>query len=180
MSSDLQIEANRRNAQRSTGPRTADGKARVASNALKHALTGKQVVLPNENPEDFDAFRVGMLSELNPQGGLEEALAEKIIVDLWRLRRIPVLEAATYVRGSLMNPDLAEKDPLLGATYSLGNCRETFANLWRHEAALSRSWSKTLHELQRLQAMRAGEQVPVPAAVDVDLTINGNGTVNPE
>jgi len=41
------------------------------------------------------------LNELNPQGGLEEALAEKIIVDLWRLRRIPVLEAATYVRGNL-------------------------------------------------------------------------------
>jgi hypothetical protein len=180
MSSDLQIEANRRNAQRSTGPRTGDGKARVASNALKHGLTGTQVVLPNENAEDFEAFRVGMLSELNPQGGLEEALAEKIIVDLWRLRRIPVLEAATYVRGNLLNPDLAKKDPLLGATFSLGNYGETFANLWRHETALSRSWSKTLHELQRLQAMRAGERVPVPAAVDVDVTMNRSGAVNPE
>jgi hypothetical protein len=51
MSSDRQIEANRQNAQRSTGLRNADGKARVASNALKHGLTGKQMVLSNENPE---------------------------------------------------------------------------------------------------------------------------------
>jgi hypothetical protein len=118
VSSDLQIEANRQNAQRSTGPRTADGKARTASNAIAHGLTGKQLVLPNESPQDFDAFRVGMLSELNPHGELEGALAEKIIADLWRLRRVPVLETAIYRRGDLMNPSLVEKDPLRAATCS--------------------------------------------------------------
>jgi hypothetical protein len=55
---------------------------------------------------------------------------------------------------------------------------DAFANLWRHEAALSRSWSQSLH--QRLQAKRAGERVPAPAAVDVDVNINGNEAVNPE
>ena len=57
MVSDRQMEANKQNAQRSTGPCTADGKARVALNALKHGLTGKQIVLPDEDPEDFDAFK---------------------------------------------------------------------------------------------------------------------------
>ena len=57
MSSDRQVNASKQNAQQSTGPCTADGKPRVASNALKHGLTGKQVVLPNENPEDFDPSR---------------------------------------------------------------------------------------------------------------------------
>ena len=57
---------------------------------------------------------------------------------------------------------------------------ETFANLWRHEATRLRSVLRTLHELQRLQAMRAGERVPIPVAVDVDVNINGNGVVNPE
>ena len=180
MSSDRQIKANNLNAQLSTGPRTPDGKARVASNALKHGLTGKLVVLRNENPADFDAFQVGLLSELSPSGGLEEALAEKIITDLWRLRRVPVLEAAIYRRGDPMNPSLAENDPLAAATRSLGYNSQTFANLWRHEAALSRSWSRALHELQRLQAIRAGERVPAPAAVDVDVSINANGAVNPE
>jgi hypothetical protein len=53
MSSQRQIEANRKNAQLSTRPRNADGKARVASNALKHGLTARQIVLPHESSEDF-------------------------------------------------------------------------------------------------------------------------------
>ncbi len=65
MSSDLQIEANKLNAQRSTGPRTREGKQRVASNALKHGLTGKQIVLPDENPDDFDEFRSAFWNALD-------------------------------------------------------------------------------------------------------------------
>ena len=157
---------------------TADGKARVASNALKHGLTGKQVVLPNEDPDEFDAFRVGLLNALQPHNELEASLAERIIIDEWRLRRVPVLEAALHKRGHQMGvteAGLEEADPSVIATWSLGMYADTFANLWRHETALSRSWSRALHELQRLQAMRAGERVPAPAAVDVDVSINGNG-----
>ena len=64
MSSDQQIAARQTNAQKSTGPRTADGRARVASNALKHGFTGKQVVLPGEDPAEFDVFRLGLIAEL--------------------------------------------------------------------------------------------------------------------
>jgi hypothetical protein len=91
-----QNKADRRNAQLSTGPRTPGGKARVALNALKHGLTGQQVVMPNENPEDFDTFRTGLLSALDPHGELEETLAERIVIDRWRLRRVPLLESALY------------------------------------------------------------------------------------
>jgi hypothetical protein len=71
------------------------------------------MVLSNENPEDFDAFKVGLANELNPQGELEEALAEKIVADLWRLRRVPVLESALYKRGEMgaMEAGLGEADP---------------------------------------------------------------------
>jgi hypothetical protein len=99
MSSERQVEANRQNAQRSTGPCTVEGKRRVASNAVKHGLTGKQVVLPNEDPEEFDAFRDGLLSALDPYGELEETLAEQIMSDAWRLRRVPLLESALFRRG---------------------------------------------------------------------------------
>jgi hypothetical protein len=111
--------------------------------------------LPNENPEDFDAFRAGLLNELNPHGGLEEALAEKIIADLWRLSRVPVVEAALYRTSYESRPSLDEDDAPSVTTWSLGMYAETFANLWRHETALSRSWSRALHELQHLQAIRA-------------------------
>ena len=227
MSNDRQIEANRQNAQRSTGPRTADGKARVASNALKHGLTGKQIVLPGEDPAEFDSFRSDLIADLAPQGALEEILAEKIVADVWRLRRVPQLEAAFYWREdrrakleaawneksscetdsmkevmtpptfpSKVLPDRREAHqaavakwqelraepipPLVPLTSILETVLTTLSSLERYETTLFRSLTKALHELQRLQAVRAGERVPAPAAVDVDVSINGNGLVNPE
>jgi hypothetical protein len=96
MSSERQIEANRLNAQRSTGPQTEEGKAKVASNALKHGLTGKRVALPGEDPNAYDAFLAHMIGALAPEGALEEVLAEKIVADAWRLKRIPEFEAALH------------------------------------------------------------------------------------
>ena len=98
MSSDRQNQSNRNNAQQSTGPRTSAGKAKV-SNALKHGLTSQKIVLPTEKLADFDSFRRGLLAALAPQGDLESALAEKIEIDMWRVRRVPVLEATLYRRG---------------------------------------------------------------------------------
>jgi hypothetical protein len=56
----------------------------------------------------------------------------------------------------------------------------TLSNLERYETTLFRSLTKALHELQRLQAMRAGERVSAPVALDVDVTIDGNRAANPE
>jgi hypothetical protein len=223
----LADEANRQNAQHSTGPRTADGRARVASNALKHGLTGRQVVLPNEDPEEFDTFRAGLLNALQPHDELEGSFAERIVIDEWRLRRIPVLEAALYRRDRQASiianqerevrqyeytemsriieagfdktkvedgdrqahakalaklTELRSKlhDPLVEMTMVFEKYSETLANLSRHEAGLSRSLLKNLHELQRLQAIRAGERVAAPAVMDVDVNIGQDGTANPE
>ena len=229
MASERQNEANRRNAQLSTGPCTADGRARVASNALKHGLTAKQVVLPGEDPAEFDEFRSDLIAGLAPQGALEEIFAEKIVADAWRFRRALQLVAALYQREerqralsaaaaqvsscetsfiqemmesaysgykSEVRPDRREAHqaavaklqelqaepvaPLVSLTSLLERLHTTLSNLERYENTLFRSLTRTLHELQRLQAKRAGERVPAPAAVDVDVSINGNGAVNPE
>ncbi len=103
MSTQRQMEANKLNAQRSTGPRTANGKRRVASNALRHGLTGKQIVLPNEDPHEFDAFRDSLWSNCNPQGAVGEVLVGKIVADAWRPKRVPMLEAAVYARDRLLD-----------------------------------------------------------------------------
>jgi len=137
-------------------------------------LTAKKLILPNENPRDFDAFRVGLLNELRPKGALEGVLAERIVIDSWRLRRVPVLEATLYKSSN------SEGNPSLIPVWSLENSAETFASLWRHEAALHRSFSRSLCDLQRLQAIRAGEQVEPPAVVDIDLNINQDGAPNPD
>jgi hypothetical protein len=92
-----QLEANRRNAQRSTGPRTPAGKARVKFNALKHGLLAKSVILPirsrSEKRSRFDALLAQLIEELKPVGILEDMLVEKIAVSYWRLRRALRAEA---------------------------------------------------------------------------------------
>jgi hypothetical protein len=227
MASERQVEANRQNAQRSTGPHSAAGKARVALNALKHGLTGKQVVLPSEDPKDFDAFRDGMLNALEPHDEFEGTLAERIVIDTWRLRRAALLESGLYRRGlqeliianqeqlvhgyeytelsrmadiefnkpKVENSDrrahadaltklteLRSKldDSSVKMTMVFERYSETFANLSRYEAGLNRSFSRNLHELQRLQAMKAGERVAAPAVVDVDVNVRQEGAANLE
>ncbi len=88
-------EINRANAQNSTGPRTPEGKAASRANSLTHGLTSRKLVLlPSENPAEFEQFRTAMFRNLAPAGPEETALAETIVAQHWRLQRVPVLEAA--------------------------------------------------------------------------------------
>jgi hypothetical protein len=99
MASDRQIEANRRNSQLSTGPRTAEGKASSSRNASRHGLTAQTAFLPGEDEEEFASWRQELIAALDPSGALEFELAERIVSVLWRLRRVPQFEAAllTYL-----------------------------------------------------------------------------------
>jgi hypothetical protein len=87
MSTEAQINANRENAKKSTGPRTARGKEVVSQNALKHGLCAKKNVIRTESQEEFDLFRDVMLDDLAPIGGMELMLAQRIVALSWRLRR---------------------------------------------------------------------------------------------
>src|SRR3954447_20182557 len=66
MSSEKQIEANRRNALKSTRPKSEKGKERASMNALRHGLTAEQAVLPHEDPRNYDQIRAGMLDAHTP------------------------------------------------------------------------------------------------------------------
>ncbi len=87
MATEAQIEANRANAQKSTGPRTPEGKAAVARNAVKHGLRARAAVLHGEDWEEYACFREEMLEELVPDGVQEMELATRIVDLTWRLRR---------------------------------------------------------------------------------------------
>lgn len=94
MTSTRRILANRQNALRSTGPKTTKGKAAAALNALKHGLTGKQViVLPDEKPEEFDALLHEIADAYEPATRIEFHLVEALATSIWRLRRLHRLEA---------------------------------------------------------------------------------------
>jgi hypothetical protein len=96
MTSAAQVLANRSNARKSTGPRTPEGKAAAARNAVKHGLLAEQVVIKGEDPEEFDLYRAGMLAELAPVGAVEALLAERAVSLSWRLRRAERLQSAVF------------------------------------------------------------------------------------
>ncbi len=87
--------ANRRNATLSTGPRTLAGKARSSRNAQRHGILAAAVVLPHaERAEDWQAHHGAVLADLAPVGAIEEALADRVAVLLWRLGRVTRYETA--------------------------------------------------------------------------------------
>lgn len=103
MATQRQIEANRENARKSTGPRTEAGKAASSANALRHGLTAELLVLLTD--EDGDAFkrlREGVIADLAPAGALQEVLAERAAVLLWRLDRVARMEAELFFHGEIV------------------------------------------------------------------------------
>jgi hypothetical protein len=87
MASAKQIEANRRNARNSTGPKTAAGKDRTRLNALKHGITARTVVLPGEDAEVLQARVDAWKDDVQPRGALEDYLVERAAHVAWQLDR---------------------------------------------------------------------------------------------
>jgi len=94
MTSRKQLESNRRNALKSTGPRSSEGKAVSSRNALRHGLTAAQIVIAGEDPEEYRQLLDSMKARFAPSDPFESVLVDQLAQQLWRLRRIPLLEAA--------------------------------------------------------------------------------------
>jgi hypothetical protein len=97
--SEAKLAANRANAELSTGPRSAEGKQRSSLNAMKHGLTGRTVVLPKENKEEYLAFAKRIVDSLDPETPVEEELAQCIADQYWRLRRVKAIEDGLVEQG---------------------------------------------------------------------------------
>jgi hypothetical protein len=89
-----QVAANQKNALRSTGPRTAEGKAISSRNALQHGLTAQSMMLAGEDPLEFEALRQNLIREEQPNGEIQLFLVDSIAMLIWRLRRVPAFEVA--------------------------------------------------------------------------------------
>ena len=94
MTSVTQINANRANAQKSTGPTSEEGKARASRNAFRHGLRSQQMFVGGEDPKEFKALCEDISASLRPVGVIEHALAHRVAVTLWRQRRLLAAEAA--------------------------------------------------------------------------------------
>jgi hypothetical protein len=96
MTSERRIAANQRNARRSTGPNTPEGKAVVRLNALQHGLLAREVVLPGEDADAFEDLWNRVRADLAPMGPIEELLVDRIVNALWRLQRLARAETALF------------------------------------------------------------------------------------
>ena len=135
--STAQILANRQNAERSTGPVTPEGRARVSQNATKLGLFSVANFVRREEQETFNEFESGYLSELSPDTLLEETLVREIIHAAWRLRRCADLE--------ITPPQDLDDEALDRLQISIDRAR----------SAAQRTFHRSLKELRRLQAERA-------------------------
>src|SRR5215212_3338909 len=177
MATHKQVQANRENAQESTGPRTEQGKEASRLNAVRHGASANAPVVPNlEREEDWDAHRRGLLESLRPVGQLEEMLADRFIQLSWRIQRI-----ARYERDEIAKFYADDAPRFWRNMEEMGvaggrqlPALDHLGPLTRYEAHLHRSLLQTLHELQRAQASRVDGDAAVPLAVDVVVT-NGLG-----
>jgi hypothetical protein len=96
MTSDKKADANRRNALKSTGPKTPEGKAAVRLNAVKHGLLSREIVLPGEDETALKGLGERLQDEWQPVGEMEGMLVEQIIAAVWRLRRLRRVEAGIF------------------------------------------------------------------------------------
>lgn len=155
------------------GPKTEEGKKVSKFNALKHGLLSQEVVIDGENPEILIDFGTAIKEQLEPKGPLEEMLVDRIISGFWRLRR------AIYVEKGAMEwyqndhemfnafPESEEQSERKSIRDILSN--KSIDNILRYETTIERSVFRALHELERLQAKRNGENLPLPAILDVNI-----------
>ena len=158
MTSERKKAANRANARRSTGPKTPEGKAAVRLNNLRHGLYSRESLIRGESEADLVAFGKRLRATLAPASELELLLADRIVSTAWRLRRLITVEGGLF-----------DKEEVLANTFG-GYSGDRMLRLSRYEVTLDRTLFKCLHELQRLQASRRGEPVPLPEAMDVTVT----------
>lgn len=166
---------NRANAQRSTGPRTAAGKASSSRNATKHGLLSSVALLEGEDANALAELREGLLADLGPAGMLEELFAERVVTCAWRLRRAHQVEVSVFAcerdnrpRGEMatrLHKELEQPDEYpLGVAYihAEGRAGGTFGKLARYEAGLERALYRALEELRTLQEARKSTQTHGP------------------
>ena len=96
MTSFKQFEANRRNALKSTGPTSSEGKQRSRCNAVRHGLTAETVIGALEDAEDYVAFEAAIIADYEAQSAVERDLVLRLASLLWRLRRATTMETGLF------------------------------------------------------------------------------------
>jgi hypothetical protein len=173
MATEKQIAANRLNGLKG-GVHTPEGKNVSRLNAISHGIFTQESILPGEDSAKLAKLRDKFMLELKPVGELETLMVERIISSSWRLKRVLYTEKKA-VLPPLKIHDSAENF-LRGIDYRYDN----WQNYSKYENALETQIYKALHELERLQGARLGENLPPPCALDINVTGDLKNSQSPD
>jgi hypothetical protein len=149
---------NRANSQYSTGPRTEAGKQRSSQNALRHGLTACTAVLPTEDPATYEQHCRQFENEYQPATQTETQLVQELADTSWRLKRIPILEAALFAQDCSPAREQGDAPSPQFEVPSPQSLVPQLAALGLHGARLSRQFQKTLDQLRDIQFERRQHQ----------------------
>jgi hypothetical protein len=171
MASEKQLAANQANAKLSTGPKTDEGKSKTRLNAWKHGLTAEAITIAAEDPAEFEALRTQLWEEFQPAPGIECVLLDRLATRAWRLRRIPVFEAALLTIGREevaegrreygWHSDLVQHEERWSVDTGLALMRgkdNRLLLLSRYEATQMNAFQRDLQQLLFLQDRRRAER----------------------
>ena len=160
MTSFRQIEANRRNARKSTGPITVEGKQRSRCNAVRHGLTAETVIGALEDAEAYQAFEAIIIADYDAQSAVERELVLRLASLLWRLRRAVTMETGLF---EIQADHLSE---FRQARHALLTSQEAFHAMFGGADSISYDRYSASHSITNaIEAVLSAEPNPV-AAVD--------------
>jgi len=160
MATDKQIQANRLNAAKSTGPRSDEGKAASSQNALKTGIHAESQIIRGEDPASLEALTREYYLEYQPQSASERALVDVLLDTEWLLRRLRKAESHLWDYHfddiadwrEIFQKVVPEKDISQGMVYN--RAQQTLARLERRRDVLQRAFRRTLQDLRDLQSSR--------------------------
>ena len=156
------MAANRRNAQKSTGPRSIEGKKRAGLSALKHGMTAKTVVLPNESAAGYEEIRAALIEDYAPATTQELMLVDQIAAGYWRTIRARRYENEMFDNrlrtrkrelGMDQKPDPDKDDEGYAVMLQMADPEE-LKNYFRYDATISRDYYRAIATLEKMQAAR--------------------------
>ena len=175
----------RTNGAKSHGPKTEAGRARSSQNALKHGFSAQTIVLPSEDPAEFQQLLTAYLDDFHPAGPVELDLVHQMVAAKWRLHRLAIIETELFTSAIQREEEYAADNDgeLLTPVQSLTEAFRSLANapsmtfLHRTESRLERSYSTALRNLLQLQRIRqttaaAGDPVADPAPLENQICKN--------
>jgi hypothetical protein len=159
MPSQKQIEANRLNSRKSTGPSSPEGKAASRMNALKSGIDAKSQVIRGEKAASLETLKSEYYQRFHPATPEQRMLVDTLIDSEWLLRRFRLCEAQLWEQGAL---SVFRPNDEIETGQAFHNNADYFARIQRRTDATHRNYRNALHELERLQAEQARDSGPDP------------------